>query len=153
MRTNRITLAASLLLLLCAAASCPPQPNAGQLQNTIAIMDATVPLAVAATISQQPDTAPYFRAAADVADRASGSTNITAQQIIADIRALNGNQYAELAVLGGVALWQAYVAQYPADTEGARLLLRTLAVDIRAGLPPATVQSVKGFNSRKLVRR
>ena len=142
------------LALLIASLGCQTPTGDAELANTVALMDATIPLAVAYSVQHDPSCVDEFVAAATCIDAAAGDPNMTPAILLNNLRPLGLNQEAELAVLGGVALWSAYLAQHPdALSADKRLLLMTISKDIRLGLPPATPDSLHGWPTSRRGRR
>ena len=118
--------------LLCGCANLPPGTA---LSRAIAGMNATLPYVVAVVTENDSSTVKDFGAAAAVIDKLAGGTNTTPAQLLAAVKALGLNKNAELAIVGGVAVWQLYVSQYPTSTTAdAQLFLTALAADLRAGI-------------------
>lgn len=128
--------------------------------NTILALDVTVPVAVAVECRRSTNSVPYFRLAAESLDNVAtlgtvvaGRTNVI--EFIREIPGVGTNALAEAAVLGGLALYEGFVARQGLSEISLNAdqvaILQALAADIRKGLPPATVWSVKGFTdeSRK----
>lgn len=138
--------------LLCAGCATTT-PTSTDLSNTIALLNATVPLAVAVVAEREPQTVKDFQGAALVLDTLAGDTNTTPGQVVKAIDDLGLSQDAKLAVLCGVGLWQAYLSQHPGTLpEQSRLLLSSVAADIRSGLPPintVTILRAKRANAAK----
>ncbi len=134
-----------------------PAPISRAASNTIAVLDVTVPIAVAVECARQPESVLFFRAAAEVIEAVAGGTNDASLDLSAALRELAGKAFtnlspnAELAVMAGLVLYESFVAQHGLSglelNADQRAILRALAVDIRRGLPPATMDSVRGFEA------
>lgn len=137
-------------MALTACTACKTTPDSSNLAQTIVMMDTMVPIAVAVAVQHDPNTVPYFRQSADQLDHLADTGQLDPQGIIALIHAEGGPVEAEFAVLTGVALYNAFVAQEVNASEADKaLLLHTAAKDIRLGLPPATPQSVRAMRARR----
>jgi hypothetical protein len=144
---KRILLAAMAALLTVMGCKTT-EPNAS-LQVTIAIMGQTVPISVAIAVLHDPSCADDLRNAANVIEACASDPAVTPGMVLANLTSVGLDQEAQLAVLGGVALWQAYVAQHPEALDDTKLLLAALVRDIRAGLPPATPESLRGYKAKR----
>jgi hypothetical protein len=142
------TLLAAMAALLTVTGCKTTEPNAS-LQVTIAIMDQTVPISVAIAVLHDPSCANDLRNAANVIEACAADPAVTPGMVLANLTSVGLDQEAQLAVLGGVALWQAYVAQHPEALDDTKLLLTALVRDIRAGLPPATPDSLRGYKAKR----
>ena len=142
------TLLAAMAALLTVMGCKTTEPNAN-LQVTIAIMDQTVPIAVAVAVMHDPACEKDLREAALAIESCAADPAVTPGMVLANLNGIGLDQEAQLAVLGGVALWQAYLAQHPQALDDSKILLTALVRDIRAGLPPATPDSLRGFKMRR----
>lgn len=111
-------------------------PDGGAMENTIALINTTVPSAVAVAAAHDPESIPALRVSAGLIwEEAIGPTT-DLPMLVDQLRGLGMKPEAELAVLGGVALWQAYLAQHPdATVEQSRQVLMAVSRAITAGLP------------------
>ena len=134
---KRLPQLAALAAIIITLAGCALQPASNQTATTVAVIKATVPLAVAVEVRNDPTTLPYFKVAADTIGAFASATNYAPAILIAEIQAIPGadkNQYAALAVLGGVAIWQAFAAQSVVpDGSNQQQVLTALSAAIKEG--------------------
>jgi hypothetical protein len=110
--------------------------DGGAMENTIALINATVPSAVAVAAAHETGSVPALRVSAGLIREAAVGPTADLPELVTQLRDLGMRPEAELAVLGGVALWQAYLAQHPdATTEQSRQVLLAVSNAITAGLP------------------
>lgn len=125
-------LAAAIGLSSCVS----PNGEGGAVENTIALINTTVPSAVAVAVAHEPGAVPALRVSAGLIREAAIGPTADLPELVTQLRDLGMKPEAELAVLGGVALWQAYLAQHPdATTEQCRQVLLAVSQAIVAGLP------------------
>lgn len=132
MRKNLILIAMAAL----ACAGCKTTPTDDSLASTIAMIDAVVPIEVAAVVADNPSLANDLNLAADRLDALAAATNMLAPAlVVAELNKIEMSKEARLAVVQGLILWQLYASQHPtALPADARAILATIAKDIRLGM-------------------
>jgi len=119
--------------------------TSSQLNQAQAILNATVPIAVEYAILKDAKSLPYLVAAADLIDVAASTGNVFPATIVVDLRALGVKELksleAELAIMGGIGIYEVFFAQTVTGDANTTILLRTLATDIRRGFPLVTAKS------------
>jgi hypothetical protein len=142
-----------ILSLACAAplvfAGCGTL-NPSQAATAQKIIRATVPIGVEIAVLREPRVVPYLRASADAVDIAASDPQIAPGVLLSDLQKTTVNLFkteiAEIAILGGVNIFEVFLADKVAADTNIVAVLMTLSDSIRAGLPPVT--STVGFKSK-----
>lgn len=118
-------------------------PN--QVQTTVNVLNATVPVAVAYAIQKDTNTVPYIRASADVIEVVASGTNLAPAVLIADLNKIPqfNSPEAKLAVMAGVGIYSAFYGQTLGNDTNTVLILKTLSADIRLGLGEQALAKIK----------
>lgn len=144
MRNKLIPIGLLAALLACGCANIPTNQTA--LEKTLARIDATVPLATAIAVRQDPSCESELLSAAVVIEGVVSGGVIDPNMLLDNLNTIGLSQNAQLAVMGGIAIWQLYLVDYPNTLEiESRLILATIARDIRLGLPPSTPDSLRAL--------
>lgn len=123
-----------------------------QVQTSIAVMNATVPPAVAFAAYKDTNTIPYFKASAAVIDLIAKGTNDNPAILITELNkvpAVASSPYAKPAILAGVGIYTAFYGQTMAGNTNTIVLLSTFADDVRLGLGEVAAKKLVRLNSPK----